>query len=158
MRKAIHVSVRYTWMDRGKWGRLIWCVNVWHVGVGVVFSFWGGVRLWVCVCAFMFWSWPCSDIAVIFPHTHASPPPNHPTTPSPSQEPHRRLEMTVWGKATAGTRGILMTQGAVHWTGECLLNLTGQLAVADVTHHCHLTWPRGPLSGLYDPSVAMETL
>lgn len=119
-------------MDRGKWGWLIWCVYVWQVGVGV-----DCMSVWcVCVCVklTLFW-YSC------YYHTWALLPLLPPLTHT-----LRRLfhpDDAVRYKATAGSGGILMTHNAVHWARKCLLSQGGPLTVANVTHHCHLAWPRG---------------
>lgn len=45
---------------------------------------------------------------------------------------------------------------AVHWTRKCLLNQAGSLAVAKITHHCHLTGPGGAAGDAHDPPGTME--
>lgn len=64
------------------------------------------------------------------------------TTAMTAHERSVKLE----GKATAGSMGVLTTHNAVHWTRMGLLNQGGPLTVADISHHFHLRWPRGPLS------------
>lgn len=50
---------------------------------------------------------------------------------------HERA-VTLGGKATAGSMGVLTTHNAVHWTRECLLNQGGPPVVAEISHYCHL--------------------